>query len=264
MRMKYLKLFAVIALTGVVSGCGFLEFIRSLGFNIHTTTTYTDEYGRTRVVDYPFVIVIATWQKDFSGAAGNTTYADVETNENGRAPIGGGRAPAIWQFNILGDRGNFGLCRGSVFNGFTTPLGTTDIFCPRGIAAFFTADPSMIDVQAPPPSVTLTGQGINTTYGMPVIEFWDEYGTLVGQTQAAEVSPDGTWARGTTPAMDPNSMYGGAYTVSVSNAMSDGTYSSIGFASLSVTNSNPPPPPEPEPEPEPQPCINTQMECYAY
>jgi hypothetical protein len=248
-------------------GCGFLQFIRSLGFNIHTTISIR-EAGRTRVVDHPRVIIVGFRQRDLSGAAGNTTYFDVTTNDNGRAAIGGGRAPAIWEFNNLGDGIGLNACRNQRFTGFTTPLGTTDIFCANTIGIFFTAAPDSIDVQAPPATFTIYGQGISTAYGMPVIEFWNEYGTVVGQTTATEVAADGTWARGNTPYMDTSNMYGGAYTVGINNVVAGGGYDTIGYASLSVTNSNPPPLPEPYPDPTPDPCgvnQNQYMErqpCY--
>lgn len=89
---------------------------------------------------------------------------------------------------------------------------------------------------------------------MPVIEYWDENGVVVAQATAAEVAPDGTWIRANTPAIDPNSTWGGAYTVGINNVLADGTYTTVGYASLSVTNSNPPPLPEPYPEPTPEPC----------
>jgi hypothetical protein len=263
--MRFASLTLVVALAGASAGCGFLEFLRSLGFSVHTTISVR-EAGRTRIVDLPRVILDGFWQRDFAGARGSTTRCDVETNDNGRAVCGGGRAPAIWEFFNFGSRdGFFNPCTGQRVTIFTAPLGTSDIFCPTGIGIFFTAAPDSIDVQSPPATFMVYGQGISAAYGMPVIEFWDETGTVVMQTTATEVAPDGTWARGTTPYIDASRVYGGAYTVGVNNALAGGGYDTVGYASLSVTNSNPPPLPEPEPEPTPTPCNQDpdgpQMEC---
>lgn len=256
-KSKYVALVLVIALAGTTAGCGFLEFLRSAGFNIHTTISVF-EAGRTRIVDYPQVLVEGRRIRDFSGAAGNITGFGQYTNNNGRTFITFGRAPALWSFINRGDAGGFNFCQNVETTGFTAPLGTTDIFCPRTIGIFFTVAPDTIDVQAPPASITIYGQGISTAYGMPVIEFWNEYGTVVAQTTATEVAPDGTWARGNIPSMDTSNMYGGAYTIGVNNVVAGGGYDTIGYASMSVTNSNPPPLPDPEPEPTPEPCPYSQ------
>ncbi len=180
----------------------------------------------------------------------------METDDRGRAGCTFGRAPAIWEFVYFGDRSGLNLCANQRFPVFAALLTTYDIVCVNEIGIFFTASPDTMDVQAPP-SVTVYGQGISTAYGMPVIEYWDYSGTVVAQATAAEVAPDGTWIRANTPSIDPNSTWGGAYTVGINNVLPDGTYTTIGYAALSVTNSNPPPIPEWSPEPTPEPCPTT-------
>ncbi len=257
-KVRCLSLLLVVALAGSTAGCNWqaiLNFLRSAGFVIHTMVPVR-EAGRTRLVDHPGVLAIGVHQRDFSGAAGDPSFCDVETDLRGRAPCSGKRAPAIWEFVYWGNRLDLNYCINHRFVVFAAPLGTHDIICTQTIGIFFTADPSTMDVQAPPPSFTVYGQGISTEYGMPVVEYWDETGTVVAQATAAEVAPDGTWIRANTPYIDPNSTWGGAYTVGINNVLADGTYTTVGYASLSVSNSNPPPLPEPEPypEPTPEPC----------
>lgn len=243
---------------------GFLEYLRSIGFGIHTTVSVR-EAGRTRIVDLPHQFIVGIRQSDFAGAAGNSTFCDVETNDTGRAFCQNGRAPAVWEFANTGSRqGYLNACYNVRFTAFAYPLGTSDLFCPQTIGIFFTVAPDSLDVQSPPTTFTVYGQGISTEYGMPVVEFWDETGTVVMQTTASEVAPDGTWATGNMPYVDASRVYGGAYTVGVNNAVAGGGYDTIGYASLSVTNSNPPPLPDPDPTPEPDPCsTGTSREgCY--
>ena len=255
-KMRCAVLLLVVALTGTTAGCNWqdvINFLRSAGFAIHTMYKVR-EAGRTRTIDHPGVATNGFHQKDAPGAAGDSRRCDVVTDGQGRAGCTRGRAPAIWEFVYFWDGTGMNLCKNQKFVVFAAPVSTYTIVCEDQIGIFFTASPDTMDVQAPPPSVTVYGQGIDTTYGMPVIEYWDYTGTVVAQATAAEVAPDGTWIRANTPSIDPNSTWGGAYTVGINNVLADGTYTTVGYASLSVTNSNPPPLPEPYPEPTPEPC----------
>ena len=71
------------------------------------------------------------------------------------------------------------------------------------------------------------------------------------------------------PVHRPGVVYGGYYTVGISNRLADGSYDTIGYANVSIINSNPPPLPDPDPTPEPDPCLNQdprmeQMVCMNY
>lgn len=269
-KLRCATLLLVVALAGTTAGCNWQDFInllRSAGFAIHTMISVR-ESGRTRVVDHPHVLTVGVRQKDFAGAAGDSTLCDVETDDRGRAGCTHGRAPAVWEFVYWGNRADLNFCINQRFAVFAAPLTTSDILCTETVGIFFTTVPDTVDVQAPPPTVTVYGQGISTTYGMPVVEYWNEFGAVVGQATADEVAPDGTWISTPTPYIDPNITYGGAYTVGINNVMADGTYDTVGFASLTVVNSNPPQlPPDLYPEPTPEPCNNIegqQMVCGTY
>ncbi|HEX8117824.1 MAG TPA: hypothetical protein VF521_11180 [Pyrinomonadaceae bacterium] len=206
---RYALLLAIIALAGAGTGCGLLEFLRSAGFNIHTTLSIRQN-GVSRYVDYPRVIVVGNDVRDFAGAAGDTTIFDETTDDRGRKFIAHGRAPALWKFVIVGDTFGLNACHstsgGFVYEtyGVSAALGTVDVACHNTVGIFdFTASPQEMDVQAPPATVTLYGQGLDTTYGMPSIEYWDQSGNVVMQTGAAQVAPDGTWATANVPYIAP-------------------------------------------------------------
>lgn len=101
----------------------------------------------------------------------------------------------------------------------------------RRIGIFFAA-PSSIDLQAPPPSITITGEAISTSYGMPKVQFYNEYETLVAEVTASDVAPDGSWLTAPTPGL--GNVYTGQYSVEVSNVTPYGTTEVIGAAQLNT------------------------------
>lgn len=95
-----------------------------------------------------------------------------------------------------------------------------------------TASPSSADLNAAPASVTISGQAFDATYGMPLVEYFDNLGYLIGSVTATEVAADGSWVIAPTP--DLSSVYSGTYEVRVTNLRSDGEYLNIvGSATLS-------------------------------
>jgi hypothetical protein len=97
-----------------------------------------------------------------------------------------------------------------------------------------TADPSSVDLQNPPASGTITGQGFDATYGMPLLEYFDYYGYLVGSVYATSVSSDGTSLQANIP--DLSYVYSGVYQIRVTNKRYDGYYLDIvGSASITAT-----------------------------
>jgi hypothetical protein len=90
--------------------------------------------------------------------------------------------------------------------------------------------PDSVDATGAPAQLTIAADGIDTAYGMPTLQFYNQYGALTAQTQASDVASDGysmtAWS---------NSLGGlptGSYMVSVLNATPDGTGQLIGNASL--------------------------------
>lgn len=97
-----------------------------------------------------------------------------------------------------------------------------------------TADPSTVNLQNPPASGTITGQGFDATYGMPLLEYFDYYGYLIGSVYATSVSGDGTSLTANIP--DLSYVYSGTYQIRVTNKRYDGYYLDIvGFATITAT-----------------------------
>ena len=97
-----------------------------------------------------------------------------------------------------------------------------------------TANPSTVDLNNPPSTVTISGQGFDTTYGMPRVEYFDSTnGFMLGSVLASSVSGGGTSLTATVP--DLSSAYSGTYQIRVSNKTYQGYYNHIvGFATVSA------------------------------
>lgn len=102
-----------------------------------------------------------------------------------------------------------------------------------------TASPSSVDLNAVPASVTIAGQALDGTYGMPRMDYFDSSGYLIGSTTATAVASDGSWL--TAPVPDLSSAYSGTFQIQVTNMRSDGEYLDIvGSATISCWGRNRP------------------------
>lgn len=94
----------------------------------------------------------------------------------------------------------------------------------------FTTSPSSVDLQAPPATMSVSGTGISSAYGMPVVEFYDNNSNFVGRATATAVDPGGTWLQANTP--DLSQVYSGSYQVEVHNVNADASVTLIGVAEV--------------------------------
>jgi hypothetical protein len=115
---------------------------------------------------------------------------------------------------------------------FTVPKQGFDCSGLQSIARFgsnlhlsLTASPASVYLPSPPTSGTVTGQSFNATYGMPRVDYFDQYGYLVGSANATSVSSDGTSLQANTP--DLSNVYSGTYLVKVTNMTYDGYYLNV-------------------------------------
>lgn len=93
------------------------------------------------------------------------------------------------------------------------------------------ASPASVYLPSPPATATITGQGFDTTYGMPQVDYFDSNGYLVGSVYANSVSSDGTSLQAAMP--DLSYVYSGTYQVKVTNKTDEGYYVHIvGFAPM--------------------------------
>lgn len=234
---KYDPLIALFLLIAVSLSC--VTFF-SGGFGIETF----DSVNGTNVTA-PNTSIGGGWD---SSQGTPTTTSDrtqifVTTGSDGRAYISDGRSPAVWRFWW-----NSGPCRNSPNNStklWVHPDQYTPLICIPRRSFFFNFAPEDVNVQSPPATFSLSGEGgLDTTYGMPLIEFYDVGGYWVGSARASAVSPDGTWLQATMP--DLSACYNGGHGVLVSNVIEDGSFQAIGNAGLDIVGGSDPPPPPPD------------------
>ena len=177
-----------------------------------------------------------------------------QTGTDGRTFVTRGRAPSLWTFYYLAsDRGPCG------FDSVKLPVYQnqyTAFICIQRPGSLFIAAPDSLNVNTAPATLTLqtTDAGVvDPTYGMPVVDFFDEYGNVLAQATATSVSSDGSTLTINTP--DLSACYTGTYGLSVMNAMADGTWDYFGSAVVDMYG-NDPPPPDPDPTPDPS--------CWGY
>jgi len=169
--------------------------------------------------------------------------------------ISNGRIIALWTFHRDG-----GHC-GPLDFAFQVRDNMTCVLPCDLRGTRFTASPDSVDVNSPPGSITLGGSGLSTQYGMPVAEYYDEYGTFIGQQTASYVAGDGSWLQSPTPNL--SGVYSGVYTVVITNTDWDGSRIVVGTATLWLYgNDMPPPPPDPDPDPDPGGCYDRECQVY--
>lgn len=187
-----------------------------------------------------FTTVAGNWVSDNGSAQGNTR--NFQFFAQGLSPVNDGRVPATWDIFTQGSP-----CITTNVIRRNVTAGSNQMAQCVVTTTFLTADPSSIDLVSPPPAVSISGGGFNLTYGMPVVEYYDQYsGVLVASTTAYWVAADGSSLYAYTP--DLSQVYSGAYNIIVSNVMADGSHSRVGVAAFSAccregTYGDPPPPP---------------------
>lgn len=232
------------------------------GFNIDTNLGIFVG-GRPVIIAHRFVSVFGVRTFDLPGATGTVTQLPFGANSGdiGRYRVPDGRAPARWQIGeFSGPCANiekvFEVERGQTLE---VLCDTTCTFLPCNNRRPFVAVPDYVDASNPPSTITITGEGIDATYGMPFVQFFDLDGNLIAQLQASAVAPDGFSLEGATP--DLSSISTNSYLIVISNVTADGT-EVIGSTTIFLDNGLPPPPPPPDPTPDP--CTGpsgVQMPC---
>lgn len=260
-----MKLTLVATLGFFASGCWIVDlFTGPHGFKVKTTFTALPSPTQNQLIfTDPNVSVSGQWLNDTYGSlCGGQFSFDGNTGGDGQLNISDARVPANWRIARFG--GHTGCDRVIASNSlFLTCGAVVTINC--GAGSVFAMSPNQIDVNAPPATATFAGEGLNTTYGMPTIEFYDEYGTFFNQTTATYVSGDGTWLQGNVPSLA--GLYSGTYTVVIVNATSDASRDAVGAATVWIYgNDMPPPPPDPDPDPTCGIPYNGQpaLECNVY
>jgi hypothetical protein len=138
-----------------------------------------------------------------------------DSGPDGIIDVNGGRAAALWYIQATANwEGCTGMAR---FFEFTPGHGQEVVCGPIGIN--LPLAPGQISSSAQPIEIqTNIYAGLNTTYGMPIFQFEDYQGRLVGTTTATQVN--GTDVRLSSSALQNKP--GGTYLVKVYNALAPG------------------------------------------
>jgi hypothetical protein len=185
--------------------------------------------------------VTATWQGDLPGAGGDPTQFNVVTNQLGLASASGKRAPAQWNFKWYFAPGPASACVGQ---SVTESVQLNDIAASdcqiyqtsNSVVSWgaFQMSPKPVYISSPPQVGTITGSGLKSTYGMPLVQYYKMDGTFVSQEQATTVASGGTSMQ--IPGFDISQLPVGTYAGFVSNAGPNGTWNYAGTAAVLVAN----------------------------
>ncbi len=210
------------------------------GFFISTFTSF----NLTPPVVSPLAVINGNWLSDGVNAMGDASPWSVTTNTAGVGIVNNGRAPADWNFTW-----NFALtpgCGGQSAKG-TVHFRDEDItvlcviiqstgFSSVSTNSDFAFAPNPVLTSAPASPGTITGSGIDPTYGMPLVQYYALDGTLAAQQNATSVSSDGTSLQ--IPGRDMSQLPGGTYVGFINNANPDGTFSPVGGVSVEVADAS--------------------------
>jgi len=245
--MKITQCLLIFVLLGVSLGSDCGRAADTIEFDIRTMETQFDSHHRPFSFNISGVEVSGVHVQDRSDLGvvkGNGTAWDYTSH--GIDYCIGCRAAANWKWVE-----HNGPCAGQFITFAVKQHDIQPLDCDETgtipLRAPFSPDPASIDLESPPAIVTVNGGGMDTTYGMPVVDFYDENGTLVARTTAHEVGWDGTMLRVYTP--DLSSAQTGSFVLFVSNVTADGSLSEIGVLGIGVYTPEPPPPPPPDPDP---------------
>ncbi|HYK20281.1 MAG TPA: hypothetical protein VEV42_06085 [Pyrinomonadaceae bacterium] len=223
-------------------------------FIILTTQTIFGTLGLPVVLPHPNVECAGQWESDamnLGPIGGINTFFQGNSGE-GKLLVPNARTPAFWRLGEFS-----GPCVNQSFVIGIRQNDAVEMNCDLTrvhLGPPFSLSPSGIDLGSLSTTLTITGQDIDATYGMPLVEYYNEDGNLVAQMQAASVAPDGTSLTVSTP--DFSSSTSGEYLLVISNVRSNSSLEMIGSATLYVYAFDPPPPPPPDPGPcGDQPCL---------
>lgn len=153
--------------------------------------------------------------------------------------VSNARLPAKWFIGFNDSRCNEAVNTSAALN----EGDTASFSCVTFFVDLVTLSPNPIDQKNFPSTITLTGSGFSTAYGMPTVDFRTIDGTLLGTTTASWVSADGTQL--TTGSAPLSGQYDGTYSIIVNTHESNGDSIPVGatqFDSTGNPQSDPPPP----------------------
>ncbi len=264
---KLMLLVLVFAVTSVMFGCRSNSSDPNAGFTVKGVARVFNPQ-QTLHIDYA---TGGNFQGVFlSGDGTSGTITSFDVNESFFAyNVRGAKVPGRWRIGLRRGFVLGSLCALPAVKEVNVRLGSEETIVCFGGTSIFISQPDTVDAFNPPSTITLTGSGIEDTYGMPKVAIYDEYGNVGASVTATQLSsqPDSDMQSLTFNPGDLSQAYDGVYNITVSNVNADGSWSIVGGAIVSVYG-NPPPPPDPGPGPgggcEPQPQGYEQLPCYEY
>lgn len=222
---KVTKVCLVLALMFVTMGDDCEDSPQKVGFSVAAVRRFSNGFERP----VAYAVTNGEWQVDGATASGQTRGFYDQASASGLLFVEDGRAPALWDFLAAA---NWEGCQGQ---SVILPVERNKyvyLVCLQ-FRFMFPPLPATIDSGAPPSDLTIYTDGsVDTTHGMPVLQFYNMYGTLTAQTQVTSVAPDGTWVK--APAGCLSGVPVGDYTVKVYNAAAGGAVSWLGDSSIYV------------------------------
>lgn len=231
--MKRLNLFVfVFALTSVIIsvGCGGgSPSDPNRGFDVGTYA-----YNPNPNPNYPSPIIPANGNLVGSFVSGSGTYGTVTSfgvATPGFYTVTGAKVPGKWHLRFGPGYFDGSPCLTSVETDRNVSLGSYEkIECP-GFFIGFVASPSSFNAAQPNATATFSGSGIDTTYGMPKLAFYDYTGNIRASTTATQL----IWNNGEIVGFQANTndltqAYDGTHTVVIHNIKADGSWGIIGGA----------------------------------
>lgn len=172
-------------------------------------------------------------------------FRDTSSPTVGLLPVPGGVAPAFWAIGV-----DNGPCAGQVAFGGVKRADYNYLTCTQLRLSFpFAFVPFSLTSSDMAHNWTVTGDGMSTSYGMPVLQVYDGYGNVVAQMMAMEcgyapetdAAPETTWMSGTCEGLW--GLPSGTYTADIFNQTPDGEGAYVGFVSFTIVAEQPPPGP---------------------
>jgi hypothetical protein len=206
------------------------------GFTIQTFTSVNEDFPDPT----PQVRLGGTFKlPDLAGAQGDASAWNVTTRAEGLGVVSNGRAPANWHVTWV--TGGFETaCFGLSTDLFVDLHQISGLLCEvfvfepanLGQSASFHFSPNPIHTANPPGTVTITGTGISSQNGMPLLQYYTLDGTLVNQAYATAVAGDGSWLQAPVPSLA--GLQAGTYVGFIYNENADSSYSYIGTSAVDV------------------------------
>lgn len=177
---------------------------------------------------FPYAITYGNFvrPKFYPPPTGTLENFRTEAGKVGESVVPNVKAPGRWK---LYGYANWGDCTG--ITGYQDMNPGVDNYVPcsyRRVFAFnLLFDPNTLTA-ASPQEFRIDGNGMDATYGMPTIQFYDRIGTLIAQTQATSLSSDNETLTAWSGCL--SSCSGGLHSVQIWNATEDGNGQLVGIA----------------------------------